>query len=69
MYALIMVVGILSPAGGSVVPVGVTSQTVGRFESLEQCKAAVSQPFATGALADLTLSQGLYWYCVYAGTK
>jgi hypothetical protein len=69
MYALIMVVGMLSPAGGAVVPVGVTSQTVGKFESLDQCKAAASQPFAAGALADLTLSQGLYWYCVYTGAK
>jgi len=69
MYALIIVVGMLSPATGSVVPVGVTSQAVGRFDSLDQCKAAASEPFAAGVLSDLTLSQGVYWYCVYTGTK
>ena len=69
MYALIIVIGMLSPATGSVVPVGVTSQIVGKFESLDQCKAAAGEPFVAGVTADLTLSQGVYWYCVYAGVK
>ena len=40
MYALIIVIAVLSPAGGAVTPVGVTSQVVGKFKNLDQCKAA-----------------------------
>jgi hypothetical protein len=69
MYALILVVGMLSPATGSVVPVGVTSQTVGKFESLDECKAAANRPIADGIISDLSLTRGVYWYCVYAGAK
>jgi hypothetical protein len=69
MYALIIVIGMLSPATGAVVPVGVTSQTIGKFESLDQCKEAASQPFAGGTISDLSLSRGVYWYCAYTGTK
>jgi hypothetical protein len=43
MYALIIVIAVLSPAGGAVTPVGVTSQVVGKFKNLDQCKAAASQ--------------------------
>jgi hypothetical protein len=68
-YVLIIVISVLSPATSSVVPVGVTSQIVGRFESLEQCKAAANEPGATGAIVDLTLSRGVYWHCVYSGSK
>ena len=67
MYSLIIVIGMLSPATGAVVPVGVTSQTVGKFKTLEQCKAAGDQPSATGIVSDLSLTRGVYWYCVYAG--
>jgi len=67
MYALIIVIGMLSPATGSVVPVGITSQVVGKFESLEQCKAAASQPGAGGTISELNLSRGIYWYCAYSG--
>jgi hypothetical protein len=42
MYALIIVIAVLSPAGGAVTPVGVTSQVVGKFKNLDQCKAAAS---------------------------
>ncbi|MBX9825568.1 MAG: hypothetical protein K2Y27_11295 [Xanthobacteraceae bacterium] len=69
MYMLIIVISVLSPATSTVVPVGVTSQIVGRFDSLEQCKAAANEPGATGAIVDLTLSRGVYWHCVYAGPK
>jgi hypothetical protein len=69
MYVLIIVISVLSPATASVVPVGVTSQAVGRFDSLEACKAAAAEPGATGALVDLNLSRGIYWHCVYSGTK
>ena len=40
MYALIIVIAVLSPAGGAVTPVGVTSQVLGKFKNLDQCKAA-----------------------------
>jgi len=69
MYVLIIVISVLSPATASVVPVGVTSQTVGRFDSLDQCQAAAVQPGATGAIIDLSLSRGVYWHCVYSGPK
>ncbi|HXX06788.1 MAG TPA: hypothetical protein VEJ43_01805 [Pseudolabrys sp.] len=67
MYALIIELVMLSPATGTVTPVGVTSQIVGKFKNLDQCKAAAIKPDADGALADLNLSKGAYWYCVYAG--
>jgi len=69
MYTLIVVIGMLSPATSSVVPVGVTSQIVGKFETLDHCKAAASQPLAGGTISDLTLTRGVYWYCIYAGAK
>lgn len=69
MYALIIVIAILSPATATVTPVGVTSQIVGKFKTLNQCKAAASQPLSGGALSDLSLSKGVYWYCAYAGVK
>ena len=34
MYALIIVIAVLSPAGGAVTPVGVTSQVLGKFKKL-----------------------------------
>jgi hypothetical protein len=67
MYALILVVAVLSPATTSVTPVGVTSHIVGKFKNLDQCKAAASEPGAAGAISDLSLSRGVYWYCVYTG--
>ena len=73
MYALIIVIGVLSsdkPAG-SAVPIGVTSQIVGKFKNLDECKAAASQPHATGPIADITplTTFGSRWYCTYAGAK
>ena len=38
MYAFIVVIGMLSPATGSVVPVGVTSQIVGKFTNLDNAR-------------------------------
>lgn len=67
MYALIIVIGMLSPATSSVVPVGVTSQIVGKFKTKDECESAASRPVAGGAISDLSLTRGLYWYCVYAG--
>jgi hypothetical protein len=49
MYALIIVIAVLSPAGGAVTPVGVTSQV--KFKNLDQCKAAASQQSAGGAIS------------------
>jgi hypothetical protein len=71
MYALIIVIGVLStdkPAG-SAVPIGVTSQIVGKFKNLDECKAAASQPHAAGPVADITVvtTWGANWYCTYAG--
>ena len=69
MYVLIIVIAILSPATAAVVPVGVTSQTVGKFKSLDQCKAAANDPSAGGAISDLNLTRGVYWYCAPAGKR
>jgi len=55
MYALIIIIAVLSPAGGAVTPVGVTSQVVGKFNDLDQCKAAASQQSAGGVISDLSL--------------
>ena len=65
MYVLIIVVAVLSSA----IPVGVTSQNIGRFDSLEQCNAVANEAGATGAVVDLNVSRGVYWLCVYAGPK
>ena len=69
MYALIIVIAVLSPATGSVTPVGVGSHIVGKFKNLDQCKAAGAQPSAGGVTADLGLSRGIYWYCIYTGEQ
>jgi hypothetical protein len=63
MYALIIVIAVLSPATSAVTPVGVTSQIVGKFENLDQCKAAANKQTASGAIADLSLTRGTYWFC------
>ena len=67
MYALVLVIAMLSPATSAVVPVGITSQTISKFKDLEQCKAAASQPLVGGSISDLSLTRGVYWYCVYTG--
>ena len=67
MYALIITIVILSPASGAVIPVGISSQIVGKFENLDQCKEAASKPDALGSTHDLGLSRGSYWQCVYGG--
>jgi hypothetical protein len=69
MYALIIVIAMLSPATGTVTPVGVTSQIVGKFKDLEQCQAAATKPVPGGAISDLSLSRGVYWYCAYSGAS
>jgi hypothetical protein len=69
MYALIIVIAMLSPATGTVTPVGITSQTVGNFKNLDECKVAGNKPFEGGVISDLTLARGVYWYCAYAGVK
>ena len=67
MYAFIIVIGMLTPTTS--LAAGVTSQVVGKFETLEECKAAAEKPSAGGAISDLYFSRGLYWYCVYTGPK
>ena len=73
MYALIIVIGMLSTgaSGSAVIPVGVTSQIVGKFKNLDECKAAASQPHAGGPISDFSLSTtwGANWYCTYTGAK
>ncbi|MGZ2438244.1 hypothetical protein ACVJMZ_000394 [Sinorhizobium medicae] len=73
MYSLIIVIGVLSsdPGGGSAKPIGVTSQIVGKFENLDECKAAGSQPHASAPAEDISpiTILGSRWYCVYAGAK
>jgi hypothetical protein len=57
MYALIIVIGMLSQgaSGSAVLPVGVTSQIVGKFKNLDECKVAASQPHAGGPISDFNL--------------
>jgi hypothetical protein len=50
MYALIIIIGMSGVSGG------VTSQIVGKFKSLDECKAAASQPHAGGPISDFSLS-------------
>ena len=73
MYALIIVIGVLSSgsAAGSAVPIGVTSQIVGTFKNLDECKAAATQPHATAPAEDISpvTMLGSRWYCVYTGAK
>jgi hypothetical protein len=71
MYALIIVIGMLSPSASTVTPVGVTSQIVGKFRNLDDCKAAAIQPHAGGPISDLSLSAtwGVNWYCAYIGAN
>lgn len=73
MYVLIIVIGVLSSnnSAGSTVPVGVTSQIVGKFQTLDECKAAASKPYATGPAEDITplTTLGSRWYCTYAGAN
>ena len=52
MYALIIGIAVLSPAGGAVTPVGVTSQVLGKSKNLDQCKAAGNKQGAGGATAE-----------------
>jgi hypothetical protein len=69
MYSLIIVFVILSPATGAVTPVGVTSQILAKFKTLDQCKAAANEQGAAGVISDLSLSRGIYWHCAYAGPR
>ena len=68
MYALIIVIAV-PPACGAVTPVGVTSQVLGKFKNLDQCNAAGDKQGAGGAISDLSLSRGVYWYCAYVGPR
>jgi hypothetical protein len=68
MYALIIVIGV---SGQNVVGVGVTSQIVGHFKTLDDCKAAAAQPYAAGPVSGLSIqpSWGAVWYCTYTGAN
>jgi hypothetical protein len=66
MYALIIVIAVLSSSG---IPVGVTSHVMGTYENLEQCKSAADKPQDGGPIFDLNLARGIYWHCVYTPTR
>jgi hypothetical protein len=36
-----------------------------RPETDQEFKAAAAQPSAGGTISDLSLSRGIYWYCIY----
>jgi hypothetical protein len=67
MYALIVIIGMQS--GGT--SIGVTSHIIGKFRSLEECKAAASQPHAGGTISDLGIpaTWGVNWFCTYTGAN
>jgi hypothetical protein len=72
MYELIIVIGMLTQGTpGGVAPIGVTSQSVGKFKNLEECKAAADKPRAGGPIPGYNISAtwGGYWYCAYTGEK
>ena len=68
MYALILVIAMEQVGGSSV---AATSQIIGKFSSLDACKAAATKPHAEGPIADLNppVSWGASWYCTYTGAK
>ena len=68
MYALILVIAMEQVGGSSV---AATSQIIGKFNSLEACKAAATKPHAEGPITDLSppVSWGASWYCTYTGAK
>ena len=68
MYALILVIGVW---GQNVVGVGATSQIVGHFKNLDDCKAAAAEPYAAGPVSGLSIqaSWGAIWYCTYTGSN
>lgn len=71
MYTLIIVIGMLSSGVGSSAAPSVTSQIVGKFKSLDECKEAANKPHAGGPISELNLSiaWGVYWYCQYTGAS
>jgi hypothetical protein len=65
MYVLIIVIAMQTTGLGGGGTVAVTSQVVGRFKSLDECKAVVSQPHAWGgSVSDVIVSanSGANWY-------
>ena len=49
MYVLIIAIAMqTSGLGGGGAPVGITSQVIGKFRSLDECKAVATQPYAAG---------------------
>jgi hypothetical protein len=65
MYALIIIIGMSGVSGG------VTSQIVGKFKNLDECKAAANQPHAGGPISDFGLSAtwGAIWFCTYTAAN
>jgi hypothetical protein len=68
MYALIIVIAVEQVGGTSV---AATSQIIGKFNSLDACKAAATKPHDEGPIPELSppLSWGASWYCTYTGGK
>ena len=70
MYVLIIVIGVCLP--GSVnCACRCNFSVVGKFENLDECKAARSSPDAAGPIADITVvtTWGANWYCTYSGSE
>ncbi len=71
MYELILIIGLVTTGTptGPTQTIGVTSQSIGKFKSLDECQAAAEKPKAGGPIPGFALSAtwGGYWYCAYTG--
>jgi hypothetical protein len=72
MYVLIIVIVMQATGLAGEGTVAVTSQLVGKFKSLDECKAVASQPHAWGrTVSDVIVSAntGANWYCMPVGSN
>jgi len=58
-------------SGAAGAPVGVMSQIVSKFKTLDECKAAATPPHAGGPVSDIAVATtwGVNWYFAYAGAN
>jgi hypothetical protein len=72
MYVLILVIAMQTTGLGGGGAVAVTSQSVGKFKSLDECKAVASQPHAWGGMVSdviVSVNMGANWYCMPMGSN
>ena len=72
MYVLIIVIAMQTTGLGGGGTIAVTSQSVGKFKSLDECKAVAIQPHAWGgSVSDVLVSAntGANWYCMPVGSN